>query len=75
MENIPDLIRLLSKRVIALRQESVKLFRLANAASSDRARYTLREEARQVKRKAEMLQARIDKLIKLAPKGSDVLNG
>ena len=75
MDTNRTLVAAMSKRIKVLNQEATRLSRLANGAYSDRERRSLREESRQVRRKAEMLEARLKQLIKLSPKQDSISNG
>lgn len=67
MDNTKSLVKMLTHRVTALTREAKKLSRMAGASRCERERYNLREASRQAKRKAEMLQARLDRIIDMSP--------
>lgn len=75
MDTNSTLIAAMSKRVKVLNQEATRLSRLAGGSTSDYERRHLREESRQTRRKAEMLEVRMQQLIKLSSKQDNLSNG
>lgn len=62
MDNSETLIKMLASRITSLRRQSSRLSRMATFSTDNNERRNLREESKSIKNKANMLQARLDKL-------------
>lgn len=62
MTKVEELVKRLSSRITSYTRAADKLSRMAGASTSTSERRNLRNESREARNKAAMLQARVDKL-------------
>lgn len=62
MTKVEELVKMLSSRITSYTRTAAKLSRMAGASTCPRERYNLRNESREARNKAALLQARVDKL-------------
>lgn len=62
MTKVEELVKMLSSRIASYTRTAAKLSRMAGASTCPRERHNLRNESREARNKAALLQARVDKL-------------
>jgi len=62
MTKVEELVKMLSSRITSYTRAAAQLSRMAGASTSTSERRNLRNESREARNKAALLQARVDKL-------------